>query len=53
MSSIQIVNNKAEVLKKSQAISMNTSAAMGLQEIMKTNLGPKGTIKMYLKNFNY
>lgn len=25
---------------------MNIHAAIGLQEVMKTNLGPKGTLKM-------
>jgi T-complex protein 1 subunit zeta len=25
---------------------MNINAAVGLQEVMKSNLGPKGTIKM-------
>jgi len=27
---------------------MNINASAGLMEVMKTNLGPKGTIKMYL-----
>jgi len=26
---------------------MNINAAKGLQDVLKTNLGPKGTIKMY------
>ena len=30
---------------------MNINAAMGLQDVMKSNLGPKGTLKMYL--FSY
>lgn len=46
MSSVQFVNSRAEVLKKFQALAMNINAAKGLQEIMKTNLGPKGTLKM-------
>jgi T-complex protein 1 subunit zeta len=28
------------------ALFMNINAAKGLQDVMKTNLGPKGTIKM-------
>jgi len=46
MSSVQFLNPKAEVLKKVQALAMNINAAMGLQEVMKSNLGPKGTLKM-------
>jgi hypothetical protein len=47
MSNLQFLNPKAEVLKKIQALAMNINAAMGLQEVMKSNLGPKGTLKMY------
>lgn len=43
---VQFVNPQAEVLKKFQALAMNINAALSLQEIMKTNLGPKGTLKM-------
>ena len=46
MSNLQYLNPKAEVLKKVQALAMNINAAMGLQEVMKSNLGPKGTLKM-------
>lgn len=53
MSSVQYLNPKAEVLKNIQALAMNINAAMGLQDIMKTNLGPKGTLKMYLKIFKF
>jgi T-complex protein 1 subunit zeta len=47
MSNVQYLNPKAEVLKKFQALAMNINAAMGLQEVMKSNLGPKGTLKMF------
>lgn len=47
MSSLQYLNPKAEVLKKIQALAMNINAAMGLQDVMKSNLGPKGTLKMF------
>lgn len=43
---VTVVNNKADVLKASQALAVNCNAAKGLQEIMKTNLGPRGTLKM-------
>jgi len=46
MSSLQSLNPQAEVIKKAQALSVNISAGKGLQEVLKTNLGPKGTIKM-------
>lgn len=46
MSAVSFVNSKAEILKKFQALSMNINAAIGLQEVMKSNLGPKGTLKM-------
>lgn len=47
MSNLQYLNPKAEVLKKIQALAMNINAAMGLQDVMKSNLGPKGTLKMF------
>ena len=43
---IRVVNPNAEVLNKSAALAMNINAAKGLQDVLKTNLGPKGTIKM-------
>ena len=46
MSSVQVVNSKAEVLKKAQALAMNINAGKGLYEVMKSNLGPRGTLKM-------
>jgi T-complex protein 1 subunit zeta len=33
-------------LKASQALAVNLNAAKGLQEVMKSNLGPRGTLKM-------
>eukprot|EP01136_Pigoraptor_vietnamica_P029895 Opistho-1_new@88458 len=46
MTSIQLLNPKAEVARQAAALQVNMSAAQGLQEILKTNLGPKGTMKM-------
>lgn len=46
MSSLQYVNSKAEVLRRFSALAMNINAAKGLQEVMRSNLGPKGTLKM-------
>lgn len=47
MSSLQFLNTKADILRRSQALAVNINAAKGLQEVLKTNLGPKGTMKMY------
>ncbi|XP_066931275.1 T-complex protein 1 subunit zeta-like [Clytia hemisphaerica] len=46
MSAVKLINPKAEVARASQALQLNISAAKGLQEVLKTNLGPKGTMKM-------
>jgi len=46
MSSISILNPKAEFAKAQNAFRINTTAAHGLFEVLKTNLGPKGTMKM-------
>jgi T-complex protein 1 subunit zeta len=44
--SIRMLNQNAEVLNKLAALHMNIKATKGLQEVLCTNLGPKGTIKM-------
>ena len=46
MSSIQLINPKADRLYKSQALTMNINASKGLQEVLRTNIGPSGTNKM-------
>jgi len=43
---IKSLNADAEIARRSVALQMNVNAAKGLQEVMKTNLGPKGTLKM-------
>mmetsp|Transcript_18797 Transcript_18797/g.41128 ORF Transcript_18797/g.41128 Transcript_18797/m.41128 type:complete len:536 (-) Transcript_18797:342-1949(-) len=40
------LNPNAEVMGKSAALMMNINAAKGMYDVLKTNLGPKGTIKM-------
>jgi len=42
----QLVNPNADVVKKGAASIMNINAARGLQDVLKSNLGPKGTLKM-------
>ncbi|OWB57916.1 hypothetical protein B5S28_g3898 [[Candida] boidinii] len=45
-SAIQLLNPKAESLRRAQALQVNSSAAQGLQSVLATNLGPRGTLKM-------
>ena len=47
MSSLKLLNQYAEHAKRFVALAMNINAAKGLQEVLKTNLGPKGTLKMW------
>ena len=46
MSAISMLNPKAEVARASQALAVNIGGAKGIQDVLKTNLGPKGTMKM-------
>jgi len=44
--SLKTVNPNADVIGTQHALMMNIQAARGLQNVLKTNLGPKGTLKM-------
>ncbi|XP_023575716.1 T-complex protein 1 subunit zeta-2 isoform X2 [Octodon degus] len=46
MAAIKVVNSKAEVARAQAALAVNICAARGLQDVLRTNLGPKGTMKM-------
>ena len=46
MSAAQLLNPKAESRRRSEALKVNISAGEGLQDVLKSNLGPSGTIKM-------
>lgn len=46
MQAAQQVNASADIIGKGQALSMNIGAAKSLQQVLATNLGPKGTLKM-------
>ncbi|ELW61713.1 T-complex protein 1 subunit zeta-2 [Tupaia chinensis] len=46
MAAIKAVNSKAEVQRAQAALAVNICAARGLQDVLRTNLGPKGTMKM-------
>lgn len=43
---VKELNPKAEIARAAQALLVNVTAAKGLLEVMRTNLGPKGTMKM-------
>mmetsp|Transcript_46743 Transcript_46743/g.94284 ORF Transcript_46743/g.94284 Transcript_46743/m.94284 type:complete len:543 (-) Transcript_46743:258-1886(-) len=45
-SSAKYVNPDAEVVAKAQALQLNCAAANGLQMVLRSNLGPRGTLKM-------
>ena len=46
MSGIKTVNNNSEVANRDQALAINMSAARSIQGLMRTNLGPRGTLKI-------
>ena len=46
MGSVKTLNPNAETMGRLGALFMNINASKGLHDVMKTNLGPKGTIKM-------
>lgn len=46
MAAISLLNPKAEFARAAQALAVNIGAAKGIQDVMRTNLGPKGTMKM-------
>ena len=45
-SAVQLINPNSEVARRGQALQLNITAAIGLKDVLKSNLGPKGTIKM-------
>ncbi|BEI82702.1 hypothetical protein CcaverHIS002_0305700 [Cutaneotrichosporon cavernicola] len=46
MSSLELINPRAESVRRTQALQVNTAGAVGLANVVKSNLGPRGTIKM-------
>jgi len=46
MASLQRLNPRAEFAARDQALAVNINASQGLQNVLKSNLGPKGTLKM-------
>ncbi|KAF7790396.1 hypothetical protein EIP86_001351 [Pleurotus ostreatoroseus] len=45
-SSIELINPKAESVRRAAALQVNINGAMGLAGVVKNNLGPRGTLKM-------
>ena len=45
-SRLQEVSPNAEIVSRAAARAVNVAAAVGLQNVLKTNLGPRGTLKM-------
>lgn len=43
---VTVVNSKADVLRAMAALNANSTAAKGLAEVLKSNLGPRGALKM-------
>jgi len=46
MTTLQDLSPNAEIVSKQQALRVNVSAAIGLMNVLKTNLGPTGTLKL-------
>lgn len=46
MSAVEVVNPNADLVRHADATVMNINAARGLYDVLRTNLGPKGTLKM-------
>ncbi|KAF2660626.1 T-complex protein 1 zeta subunit [Lophiostoma macrostomum CBS 122681] len=46
MSAAQLLNPKAESRRRGEALQVNISAGEGLQQVLASNLGPRGTLKM-------
>jgi T-complex protein 1 subunit zeta len=46
MSSIELINPKAESVRRAAALQVNTNGALGLANVVRGNLGPRGTLKM-------
>eukprot|EP01104_Vermistella_antarctica_P015805 TRINITY_DN525_c0_g1_i1.p1 TRINITY_DN525_c0_g1~~TRINITY_DN525_c0_g1_i1.p1 ORF type:complete len:584 (+),score=188.01 TRINITY_DN525_c0_g1_i1:167-1753(+) len=46
MSAVKHLNANSEIIRAEHALLFNIAAAKGIQGVLKTNLGPKGTLKM-------
>jgi len=46
MAAVNIVSKNTELARKMTALLININAAKGLQNVLSSNLGPRGTMKM-------
>ncbi|ETO07830.1 t-complex protein 1 zeta subunit [Reticulomyxa filosa] len=46
MPAVHEINPRADVISKHHALSANIAAAKGMMNVLKSNLGPNGTLKM-------
>ncbi|BGP18329.1 hypothetical protein JCM10213_008502 [Rhodosporidiobolus nylandii] len=45
-SALELLNPRADISRRNQAFSINVTGATGLAGVVKSNLGPRGTLKM-------
>ncbi|KAI9306213.1 T-complex protein 1 zeta subunit [Cunninghamella echinulata] len=45
-SALKLINPNSDVARRGQALQLNITAAIGLQDVLRSNLGPRGTMKM-------
>ena len=45
-SRLEEISPNAEIVSKAAARAVNVAAAVGLQNVLRSNLGPRGTLKM-------
>lgn len=46
MSAVELINPRAESVRRLQALQVNIAGAVGLAQVVRSNLGPRGTLKM-------
>lgn len=46
MSAVELLNPRAESVRRTQALQVNTAGAVGLANVVAANLGPRGSIKL-------
>lgn len=50
MSGLSLLNPNSDSADISEARIINIAASASIQNLLKTNLGPRGTLKMYVDN---
>jgi T-complex protein 1 subunit zeta len=46
MSSLELLNPRAESVRRQQALAVNTQGAIGISNVLKNSLGPNGAVKL-------